>query len=56
MKPLRYISAFIPDTEMGQALTKESITTTIKGSSDLLIPIITIIITIITTFILPKPQ
>ena len=56
MKPLRYISAFIPDTEMGQALTKESITTTIKGSSDLLIPIITIIITIITTFILPKPR
>ena len=53
LKPLRYLSAFIPDTEAGHVLTRDSITATIKGSSDLLIPIITIIITIITTFILP---
>ena len=55
LKPLRYLSAFVPDTEVGQALTKESITATIKESSDLLIPIITTIISIITTFVLPKP-
>jgi hypothetical protein len=55
LKPLRYLSVFIPDTEAEQILTKESITGTIKESSDLLIPIITIIITIITTFFLPRP-
>ena len=53
LNPLRCISDFIPDKE--HTLTQGSITTTIKESSDLLIPIIGVIITIITTFILPKP-
>jgi hypothetical protein len=55
LKPLRYLSAIIPGKEARQALIQGSITATIKESSDLLIPIIGIIITIITTFLLPKP-
>jgi hypothetical protein len=55
LKPLRYISAFIPDKEVGQALTQGSVINTIKESSNLLLPIIGTIITIITTFVLPKP-
>lgn len=55
LKPLRYLSAFFPDTEVGQILTKETLRMRIKESSDLVIPIITVIITVITTFILKKP-
>jgi uncharacterized protein YneF (UPF0154 family) len=55
LKPLRHLSTVIPGKEAGEALTEQYIRTTIKESSDLLLPIIGTIITIITTFILPKP-
>jgi hypothetical protein len=54
-EPLRYLSVFFPDTKKERILTKESIRTRIQESSDLLIPIITVTITIITTFFLPRP-
>jgi len=42
--------------ERRATLVKESLRTRIKESSDLLIPIVTVIITIITTFFLKAPS
>jgi hypothetical protein len=55
-EPLRYLSVFFPDTKKEQILARESIRTRIQESSDILIPIITVTLTIITTFFLPKPS
>jgi hypothetical protein len=49
-EPLRHISAIFPYAETEKILTKESLTTRIQESSDLIIPIVTTIITVITTF------
>jgi hypothetical protein len=54
-RPLRLISSILPHTEGEKILSKELLRTKIQESSDLIIPIVTIIITIITTFFLPKP-
>jgi hypothetical protein len=54
-EPLRHISSLFSDKQE-IILTEESFKTRIKESNDLIIPIITIIITIITTFFLPEPR
>ncbi|MDR4492407.1 MAG: hypothetical protein R2685_16180 [Candidatus Nitrosocosmicus sp.] len=53
--PLRNIACLYPNT-VEQILTSESLRNRIKESSDLLIPIISVIITVITTFLLPRPH
>ena len=49
-KPLRYILSLPSGREEGYSLIEDPLRTKIKESSDLLLPIATIIITIITTF------
>jgi hypothetical protein len=55
LNPMRHMLALLSCWKEGAALVKESLRTKIKESSDLLIPIVTVIITIITTFFL-KPS
>lgn len=55
-EPLRTILTIFNYKEEEKILIKEPIRTRLKESSDLIIPIITTVITIITTFFLPKPQ
>ena len=50
-KPLRLISHLLPNAKGEKILTKELLRTKIQDASDLIIPIVTIIITIITTFL-----
>jgi hypothetical protein len=54
-KPLRYMLTLLSDGKQENVLVKETLTSKIKESSGLLIPIITVIITIISTFFL-KPK
>lgn len=57
MKPMRHMLALLSCwKEGGGTLVKESLRTKIKESSDLLIPITTVIITIIATFFLKAPS
>lgn len=56
LNPLRHMLALLSSWKEGDAtLVKESLRARIKESSDLLIPIVTVIITILTTFILKPP-
>ena len=56
LKPMRHMLALLSCWKEGRAaLTKESLRTKIKVSSDLLIPIVTVIITIVATFFLRAP-
>ena len=55
LKPMRHMLALVSCWKEGATLSKESLRTRIKESSDLLIPIVTVIITIITTFFLRAP-
>ena len=54
-KPLRRILTIFANTQEEKILTKGSLRTQIQESSDLIIPIITTLILIITTFFLQKP-
>jgi len=54
-KPLRHMLTLLSGWKEGDILFKESLRTKIKESSDLLIPIVTVIITIVTTFFLKAP-
>ena len=54
-EPLRHLSLIFPDSQKENLLTKESFRTKIQDSSDLMIPIITTIITIVTTFFFKPP-
>ena len=57
LKPMRQMLALLSCWKEGRAtLVKESLRTKIKESSDLLIPLVTVIITIITTFFLRPPS
>jgi hypothetical protein len=53
-KPMRHMLALLSCWKEGGTLVKLSLRTKIRESSDLLIPIVTVVITIITTFFLPK--
>lgn len=54
-KPLRHMVNLLACWKEGDILVKESLKTKIKESSDLLIPVVTVTITIITTFFLKAP-
>ena len=56
LEPLRQMFTSQLNIKSDTLLTKERLRTRLQESSDLLIPIITIIITIITTFFLPHPN
>jgi hypothetical protein len=57
LKPMRHMLTLLSCwKEGGGSLTKQSLRAKIKGSSDLLIPIVTVIITIISTFFLKPPK
>lgn len=53
-KPMRHMLALLSCWKEGATLIKQSLRTKIRESSDLLIPIVTVVITIITTFFLPR--
>ena len=52
--PLRHLTTVLPNAEGEKILTKQSLRTRIQESSDLIIPIVTTIVTLITTFFI-KP-
>ena len=57
LKPMRHMLTLLSCwKEGGGSLIKQSLRAKIKGSSDLLIPIVTVIITIISTFFLKSPK
>ena len=55
LKPMRHMLILLSYWKEGATLIKESLRTKIKESSDLLIPIVGVIITILSSFFLPKP-
>ncbi len=55
LKPMRHMLALLSCWKEGATLVKESLKTRIRESSDLLLPILGVIITIITTFFLRTP-
>jgi hypothetical protein len=55
LKPMRHMLTLLSYWKEGPALVKESLRTKIRESRDLLIPIVTVVIAIITTFFLPQP-
>ena len=56
LKPMRHMLDLLSCWKEGATLVKESLRTRVKESSDLLIPIVTVAITIITTFFLKAPS
>ena len=55
LKPLRYMLSLFSNGKQENVLVKETLASKIKESSGLLIPIVTVIISIISTFFLKKP-
>ena len=56
LRPMRHMLDLLSCWKEGATLVKESLRTKIRESSDLLIPIGTVVITIISTFFLKPPQ
>ena len=54
--PLRHISTIFPNLQGEKILTKETLRIKIRESSDLIIPIVTTVIAIITTFFFKPPS
>jgi hypothetical protein len=55
LKPMRHMLTLLSYWREGAGLVKPSLKTKIKESSDLLIPIVGVVITILSSFFLPRP-
>ena len=55
LNPMRHMLALLSSWKEGATLVKESVRTKIRESSDILIPIVTVIITILSTFFVTRP-
>jgi hypothetical protein len=56
LKPMKHMLDLLSCWKEGATLVKESLKTKIKESSDLIIPIVGVIITILSSFFLPPPS